>query len=364
MNLSEASFEIIEDNNCPLYEMGDEFKLSGSVFVLPRDKIVCLILAEDIINLGKCERSENFCMYDNEFGDVFDCSGCTGLIRLSYKKGIASIESGSTSIDDNDIGTIASLLGDFSFFQTFGENEIKKLVSYLKLKKFDNLGELIIRKGDPGTRLFIILFGRVEVVGEDGLSIAFLGKGEVFGEMSLLSGEPVGAAIKVVDPTTILYIERSDFRKVLEQFSSLQMYFARLLAQRLQQTNVNRTKELAYGMVGKLSEMQPSELFQTLNTTQKTGLLALQLSKGSAGVAFNEGSIVGARYQGLKNEEAFYEILRETEGRFKLTPDLPPEYRKTDEIGDFMGILMEGIRRMDEDTTDYGMDEEEVTITG
>jgi len=369
MNPPEGSFKIIEDNNCPLYEIGDEFRLSGNALLLPRDRVMCLILAEDIIKSIN-GYSDEF-RIDGDSEDTFDCGGCNGVIRLTYSKGILSAESGRKKDkgrqmpddpagrknndnadehaikNDHDIETIATLLSDFSFFQSLEQNDIKELVSYLKLRKFLN-GEFIIKKGEPGTRLFIILFGKVEVVGDDGLSIAFLGRGEVFGEMSLLSGDPVGATIKVVDPTTLLYIHGRDFRNVLTQFPSLQMYFARLLARRLAKTNVARTEELSSGMVGKLSEMPPSELFQTLNANQKTGVLTLNLPNGNAAMFFKEGKLIRADYNNEENKEAFYEVLKQKEGRFKFIPDLPPELAEAEEVGDFMWLLMEGIRRMDE----------------
>lgn len=369
MNPPEGSFKIVEDNNCPLYELGDEFRLSGNALLLPRDRVICLILAEDIIKNISAYADEFRINVGSDFS--FDCGGCNGLIRLTFMKGGFSAKfkkysakqmptdspgkdkhegnEGQTIKDDYDIETIASLLSDFSFFQTLEQNDIKELVSYLKLRKFLN-GEFIIRKGEPGTRLFIILLGKVEVVGDDGLSIAFLGRGEVFGEMSLLSGDPVGASIKVVDPTTLLYIHGKDFRNVLTQFPSLQMYFARLLARRLAKTNVSRAEELSSGMVGKLSEMPPSELFQALNANQKTGMLTLNLPCGNASLFFREGQLIKADYNNQENKEAFYEVLKQKEGRFKFTPDLPPDLAEAEEMADFMWLLMEGIRRMDEES--------------
>ena len=135
-------------------------------------------------------------------------------------------------------------------------------------------------KGEPGKNLYIILSGLVNVVDDDGISITKLRNGEVFGEMSLISGDPVGATIKVVEPTTVLYIRGQDFLKVLNRFPSLQMYFARLLSRRLARSNVMISKEFSSGMTGTLSQMPPVELFQTLNYNQKTGVLKLNLSKG------------------------------------------------------------------------------------
>ena len=127
------------------------------------------------------------------------------------------------------------------------------------------------------------------------------------------------------------------------------MYFARLLAQRLAKTNVERSEELASGMTGKLSELPPTELFQTFNTNQKTGVLSMNLSKGAAELSFNEGSLVRAEYDGKQEKEAFFDMLSETKGRFKFIPGLAPKDEKALEIGDFMWLLMEGLNKIDED---------------
>ncbi len=363
MNLPEASFKIVENNGCPLYEWGDEFKLSSGAILLPWDKPACLILIEDISIYAKEENTDA-----DHPKQMLTCGGCGGSIGLACeKKRDATPHTGPPDIakedepkdepkdenddalkDQSDIDTIASLLSDFSFFQSLDPNDIRELVSYLKLRKFAE-NECILKKGEPGKNLYIILFGKIEVVGDGNISIAFLEKSEVFGEMSLLSGDPVGATIKVVEPTTILYINGKNFRSVLTQFPSLQMYFARLLAKRLAKTNVVRSEEFSTGMVGKISDMPPSELLQTLNTNQKTGILTLQLSKGPANLVFREGGLISAEYDDKEREEAFYEILKEKEGRFKFTQELPAEVTEADEIGEFMWLLMEGVRRMDEE---------------
>jgi len=126
------------------------------------------------------------------------------------------------------------------------------------------------------------------------------------------------------------------------------MYFARLLAQRLAKTNVERLEEFASGMTGKLAENPPSELFQTLNLNHKTGLLTLTLSRGTAELSFREGALIRADYDEREGKDAFFEVLREKEGRFKFTPGLSPQEMKAPEMGDFMWLLMEGVRRIDE----------------
>jgi len=349
MSFSEAIFKIIKADNCPYYNMGDQLNLSGNALLLPPEKPACVILVLDItevfLNVESLEESR----LENKSVNIFDCSGCTGKIRLEYKKK-------EKQIKDNEIGAIAGLLNNFSFFQILDDNDIVDLVPLLKIKKFA-VGDIVIKKGEPGRNLFIILFGRVEVIGDNGISIAFLGKSEVFGEMSLLSGDPVGATIKVAESSTILYMNGKDFRKTLNKFPSLQMYFARLLAKRLAKTNVGMFEELGSGMVGRLSEMSPTDLFQTLNQTQKTGVLTLNLSKGAASVFFRDGEIIRAKYLDKENKDAFFEILTEKGGRFKFIPGLPPEAENDVGVGEFMSLLMEGLNRIDESDLETADDE-------
>ena len=102
-------------------------------------------------------------------------------------------------------------------------------------------------------------------------------------------------------------------------------------------------------MAGKLSEMPPSELFQTFNMNQKTGVLTLKLADTSAYLSFREGCLVRVTYDGKEGQEAFYELLKLKRGRFKFIPGIPPEEMRAEEVGDFMHLLMEGLRRIDED---------------
>ncbi|MGE0082893.1 MAG: cyclic nucleotide-binding domain-containing protein [Desulfococcaceae bacterium] len=355
MSFPKALFEIIEENKCPFYEMGDVFALSGkallldqkeektfistTVIQLPKGKSSCRIIIEDL--------SEVLIKYksvDRVPGFKIRCGGCTGSVLLEYRRYKDPVPSAS----DTDIEVFESLLGSFSFFQVLDENDLRLFVPLLKMEKY-GAGDIVIRKGEPGKRLYIIVSGLVEVIGRNDASIAFLGKGEVFGEMSLLTGEPVTATIKVAESSKVLYMEGNDFRRLLNRSASLQMYFTRLLSRRLTEVNLMRAEEFDSGMVGNLTEMPPSELFQALNVNQKTGVLKLHLAAGPAEIAFRDGRLVRSEYNGKQGREAFYGILREKEGRFRFIGELPAVDWKTEEFGDFTWMLMDGFRRIDEE---------------
>ncbi len=333
-------FTIIAENNCPLYRLGEEFQLTNSVFLLPHNKPPCLILVKDVRQAIKIINNVG-----SSSEDIFSCGGCTGSIRFGLKASLIGKQ-------DNYINAIASLLSRFSIFDGLDRSDLEDLVSFLRIDKFSK-GDFVLRKGDPGRNLFLVISGKVDVLGDDGMSIATMGKGDVFGEMSLLSGDPVGATIKAVESTVVLEIGGDNFKKVLNRFPFLQMSVSRLIVRRMAEINLTRTEEFASGLAGKLSEMPPSDLFQAFNINQKTGVLTLKLPTKIAFLSFREGRLVNVKYSKKKGEEAFFELLKEKEGRFKFTPGLPPEELDSPEVGDFMYLLIEGLRRIDEDDRNF-----------
>lgn len=358
MSFPEVVFELVSDEGCPFYRLGDRFRLSGkavllrqnaektfvgtTIIKLPPGKSACRILIEDISGILIRYKS-----IDRVPGDLVECSGCSGRIRLQFRpdgRAAAALERGNAEIDRE---VIESLLGNFSFFQALEEGEIKAVLPYLRLRKFYP-GDIILQRDEPGRELFVIVSGLVEVVGTDDVSIVFMGRGEVFGEMSLLSGDPVTATVRAVEPTRVLSIQGDDFRKLLQTYDALQTYFNRLLTRRLAEINRIRSRESGSGVRGHLSEMPPPELFQTFHVNEKSGVLRLDLPHGEAEVAYRGGEIVRARYGKRTDLEAFYAILRETSGRFQFTQRLPKADEAAAPMGDFTWMLMEALRRMDE----------------
>ncbi|MFZ1987134.1 MAG: DUF4388 domain-containing protein [Desulfatitalea sp.] len=359
MSFTEAVFKVVEVFGCPYFKKGDEFKISGNALLLEHNR-GSKFISTAIIDLP---HKRNECrtliaqltkiLVEHERVDripetTISCGECHSEIRLEHRKGatIALLE--DIKQHSTDVNAIASLLSNFSIFKTLDEGSLKDFVSLLRLKKFAS-NDLILSKGEPGKNLYIILSGLVNVVDDDGISITKLRNGEVFGEMSLISGDPVGATIKVIEQTTVLYIRGQDFLKVLNRFPSLQMYFARLLSRRLAKSNVMISKEFSSGMTGTLSQMPPVELFQTLNYNQKTGVLKLNLSKGPASLMFRNGAIVQARYGRKNGKSAFFSVLGEKKGRFQFAPGLTEKEMSMPELGMFMELLMEGLRKLDEE---------------
>lgn len=360
MGFPEVKFRIVEMKKCPLYDYGDTFSISGisismkseednssitsSVVHTPFNKKKCKILCADLNRLIiQYERGDQIpaCM--------IDCSGCTGSVRLEHNKSETFNDEAVDAILSDELNSMIHLVSGFAFFKSIDQNNLDKVVQFFRLKTFSP-GEIIIRKGDIGGNFFIIASGAVNVLNDDGIAISTLSKGDVFGEMSLICNEKVSATIQVKDVASVLYMDRNNFIKIIERYPTVQLYFSRMMAERLTRSNTIRATDLSSGMIGKLSEISAEALFQTLNMNSKTGILTInELSGGTAIFTFRQGALIKAKYNDLDDEEAFYEILKESNGRFRFTPGIPPEDFERTEIGYFMKLLMEGMRRVDED---------------
>ena len=91
---------------------------------------------------------------------------------------------------------------------------------------------VIARQGEIGTGFFVIVDGHVRVV-RDGDTIATLGPGDFFGELSVLDGRPRVAQVVADGPVTCLALASWDFEAVLLAEPRVSLTILRGLAGRL-----------------------------------------------------------------------------------------------------------------------------------
>jgi hypothetical protein len=236
---------------------------------------------------------------------------------------------------------------DSSFLRVFPHNEIESILDHFEEISVDE-GEILIAEGKKNRNLYIIVSGEL-VVEDGGVVLATLEEGALCGEMSYLGAEVAVSTVKAVKKTRALAIPGEVFNGILGDNQEIQSYMARLLAKRLKKTNVVRTSNFESCMSGRIDYIVPAELFQIFHMHQKTGVLVLDLTDGQGKVSFREGCIINASYGELVNEEAIFKILARKEGLYRFTTGLTPSEMRAAEIGDFMMLLMEGVKRVDED---------------
>jgi cAMP-dependent protein kinase regulator len=102
-------------------------------------------------------------------------------------------------------------------------------------------GVVVIREGEPGRGLFILLSGEVDVSkidGETKVLLATLEPGDVFGEISLLDDSAATATVTAARASTVLFLERSIFTRLAEAFPAIKEYVSQLGEERLMDTRL------------------------------------------------------------------------------------------------------------------------------
>lgn len=360
MGLPRVVFRVCETNNCPKYQYGDAFTVSGVAIMMEtagdssfvcttavysnQNRDNCEILYGDLVKVViKYERADQIpdCL--------IACSGCVGNIRLEHStRHPLTLEHDNLRKLKREFVPVLNKISRFSFFRNISPKNLSEILLNADLQNYKK-DEIVLRKGESGKKLHIVVKGNVNVLNETGISISTLGEGEVFGEMSLICDQKVGSTIQAAEEVQILTIHRKNFQFIMDKYPSLHRYFNRLLAMRLARSNKIRSDEYASGMIGKLEEIPPEALFQTLHANAKTGILTItEVPDGTARFSMRQGALIKASYAGLKGKHAFFKILREKKGRFKFNPGLPSDDFDAPEIGYFMKLLMEGLQHMDE----------------
>jgi small-conductance mechanosensitive channel len=112
------------------------------------------------------------------------------------------------------------------------------LARQVKIEPFGD-GEKIVRQQEAGDSLYIITRGRCEVLlespGQQLRQVAVLQKGDFFGEMSLLTGEPRTATVRALQDTEVIKIQKDVFSEIISANSGISEYLGQVLAERQQQ---------------------------------------------------------------------------------------------------------------------------------
>jgi CRP/FNR family transcriptional regulator, cyclic AMP receptor protein len=346
MGSFKAVFKIIEDNNCPLYRLEEHLVLSEKALTFPKDKEGCLILVREMTQL-LFELLDETEKVDDKKPRVFTCSGCTGLIKfvqVDPDAGNYDVHKGFLLNAEQQV--LMAKISGYPLVKAFPQNQLEKFVGCLQ-ERILSAGAYLIIKGEVNEHLYLIMSGEVSVE-DDQVKITTLREGDVCGEMSYFGNKIAKSSIKALRETKVLSISGDDFGRLMSEAPSVQLFMAKLLAERLTKANTVRTREFDACMHGRIKDMAPAELFQIFHMHQKTGALSLELSRGNAKVSFREGCIINARYTDKLNQDAIFLILAEKEGVYRFTVGLSPQEMKAAEIGDFMMLLMEGVKRVDE----------------
>jgi CRP/FNR family cyclic AMP-dependent transcriptional regulator len=101
-------------------------------------------------------------------------------------------------------------------------------------------GEVLFREGDQGDVMYVIREGEVRIsksAGDGEKTLAILGAGEFFGEMSILNAKPRNATAEVVEPSKLLVINARTFEQMVKSNAEIAIRLVKKLAMRLDSAN-------------------------------------------------------------------------------------------------------------------------------
>src|SRR5581483_6292246 len=135
------------------------------------------------------------------------------------------------------------VLAEIPLFAEVRREHLLPLAAAAEWMAFES-GQAIVRQGEPGESLYVIIEGRVQVVvacEHDGMLteavVSTLQAGETVGELSILDGRPRSATCFALGKTVSLRLTRADFLRALEAHWRLCRALLSMMAERLRQAD-------------------------------------------------------------------------------------------------------------------------------
>ena len=219
-------------------------------------------------------------------------------------------------------------------------------------------GAIVFRQGDQGDRLYIVKTGVLEILAApsdsaDPTPVAYLGKGEVLGELALLTGSPRSATARSPERAELFTLEKAVFLDLMKSLPPFSRNLCLVLAKRLEATTLKVPRASSKQLQGNLKFFDLATVIQTLIGSHQTGSLVVTQEGGKQKVAeifFFKGNIAKARVRHLSGDDAVFQLFQSPlEGEFSFTGrTVAEEEVQTDITMPAISLLMESVRLQDE----------------
>ena len=124
-----------------------------------------------------------------------------------------------------------SLLGAVDLFHVLSAEEREHLANAM-VPRYFGAGERIIEEGAAGQTFYVVASGTVAVTTRRGVEVTRLARGQYFGEMSLLTGEPRSATVVSVVDSVLFELDRPGFGELFAGHPCLATQLSTILAER------------------------------------------------------------------------------------------------------------------------------------
>jgi CRP-like cAMP-binding protein/RsiW-degrading membrane proteinase PrsW (M82 family) len=244
-------------------------------------------------------------------GEIDDMRNKIGLYVMSFLRNIfpeddveiqQTVNESLAAFDPEHINTFDMFITASELAQTFTPAQLESVAHRLKriaifksasLVDLENLcraiterifapGELLFDQGDEGDAMYLIEDGHIEIFIRDNNNnekvLRTCGPGEVFGEMSLLDGNPRSAAARASGQLKVMVLLRQHFLTFIQSRPQMILTVITFLAEKVRDTthqveaSINHVRAIAQGdyqdrQAGQSDLFQPAAT-QSLSTTQ------------------------------------------------------------------------------------------------
>src|SRR6267142_1457313 len=213
-------------------------------------------------------------------------------------------------------------------FENQPEEVLKAVLVQGQLQEYGP-GEVVFRQGDEGDRVYIVKSGALEVLASptdaaEPIPVAYLGPGEVLGELALLTGSPRSASARVPERAELFTVDKAVFLDLMKTLPAFSRNLCLVLAKRLEATTLKMPRG-SKQLQGNLRFFDLATVIQTLIGSHQTGTLAVTQEGGKsksriAEIFFFKGNIAKAKVRNLTGDDAVFQLFQSPlEGDFSFT---------------------------------------------
>ncbi len=132
-------------------------------------------------------------------------------------------------------------LSKIPIFEKLSSSDLEVLRNLWKPRNVTK-GEVLFRKGDSGSSMYMIEEGSIEISvplqnQKKEMRVSVLHEGEFFGELSLIDGLPRTATARALEPCRLLEMKREDFIRFLAERPAIAISMMGEIGKRLRETD-------------------------------------------------------------------------------------------------------------------------------
>lgn len=132
------------------------------------------------------------------------------------------------------------ILEQVKLFEGVDPKYLKGIAGISSEKTFKT-GEYLMKQGEGGIGLFIIIKGKVKIEKTDTrgnlVEVAENGPGDIMGEMAVLDGSPRTASVKAAEETICLVLASWEFNAFMKAHPELALQILPIVIKRFRETN-------------------------------------------------------------------------------------------------------------------------------